>query len=291
MIDNRFPIVYIANRSGQVAALSLLSDQPASNIPSLRPLWEIELDIFGQPELLPLVDGGLLFGARDRLFAINSEGTLVWQKEEITEPTNWLLLPDSLLLSGNGYVGTADATGLDVWENAGGDWPENATPILAGNRLWLYNRDGLYQFDLESRTAALQYPLPRSLTSLGDIIGLSDGGILLAHADTADRRLLAFNADGSLRWERSYEDFISGSIRLIGLNGRVYLTNIDNRTQNNTFSIYAVDLTNAALSQIFIGGSRSGSLGETWVETAEDRLIINLDGGAMLALDPLKVNQ
>jgi hypothetical protein len=205
--------------------------------------------------------------------------------------TDWLLLPDSLLLSGNGYVGTADATGLDVWENAGGDWPENATPILAGNRLWLYNRDGLYQFDLETRTAALQYPLPRSLTSLGDIIGLSDGGILLAHADTADRRLLAFNADGSLRWERSYEDFISGSIRLIGLNGRVYLTNIDNRTQNNTFSIYAVDLTNAALSQIFIGGSRSGSLGETWVETAEDRLIINLDGGAMLALDPLKVNQ
>ncbi len=292
LLDNRFPIVYIANRSGQIAALSLLSDQSSPTTRALQSLWEIELDIFGQPDMLPLPNGGLLFFARDHLFALNSEGSILWQTEDISKPTDWLQLQDRLLLSAtgtSGYFGTADANGLHIWESANEDWPENSTLILARDQVWLYNRDGLYQLNLESQTAELKYPLPRGLTSLGDIIGLPDGGILLAHADTADRRLLAFNADGSLRWERSYEEFISGSVQLIEHNGRVYLTNIDNGTLNNTFSIYALDLTNAALTQIFIGGARAGNLGDTWIETAEDHLIININGGPMLAFDPLQV--
>ena len=292
LLDNRFPIVYIANRSGQIAALSLLNDQSNPATRSLEQLWEIELDLFGQPDMLPLPNGGLLFFARDRLIALSSEGAILWQTESIPKPTNWLSLPDSLLLSAtgsDGYFGTADATGLHIWENINENWrPDQATPIMAGNQIWLYNRDGLYQLNVASQTADLHYSLPRGLTSLGDIIGLPDGGILLAHADTADRRLLAFNADGSLRWERSYEDSITGSVQLIEHNGRVYLTNIDNGTLNNTFSIYAVDLTTAALTQIFIGGARSGNLGETWIITAEDRLIININGGQMLAFDPLQ---
>jgi hypothetical protein len=251
----------------------------------LQLLWEVELDIFGRTELLPLPDGGLLVAAQDQLIALNSEGTPLWQTEEIGDPAAWTLLDNGLLLSvagDEGFFGTADAAGLHSWENSrGNDWPPNSVPVIAGDRLWLYNRDGLYQLDLESGTADLQYALARGLASLGDIIGLPDGGLVLAHADTADRRLLAFNPDGSLRWERSYEEFITGSVQLVEQDGRVYLAN----DENGTFTLYAVDMTNAALAQIFVGGSRSGTEGESWVVTAEDYLIINITGGNILALD------
>jgi hypothetical protein len=290
MIDNAFPIVYIANRSGQLRALSLLSNGSETNTPTLRPLWEVELDVFGQPNLLPLTDGGLLFGTRDHLFAIDAEGMVLWEAEDVSGPTAWTLTPDGILLSATGsegYFGTADEAGLHLWENPGHDWPDNPTPVLAGERIWLYNRDGLYQLDLATQTAELRYTLPRGLTSLGDIVGLPDGGVLLAHADTADRRLLAFNGDGSLRWQRSYEGIVAGSVQLLEQNGRVYLTNIDNN--RDTFSLYTVDLNSATLTQIFYGGSRSGNLGRTWLAAAGDRLIININGGSMLALDPAEV--
>ncbi|MDX1502977.1 MAG: FAD-dependent oxidoreductase, partial [Thermoanaerobaculia bacterium] len=144
----------------------------------------------------------------------------------------------------------------------------------------------------ETHTADLQYALPRGLTAMGDILGLSDGSILLAHADTADRRLLYFNPDGSLRWERSYEEFITTSVQLIEQNGRLYLTNIDTGTQNDngaqsdTFSIYAINPTDASLTEIFYGGSRSSNLRETWILATENYLIINIEGGLMLAFDP-----
>jgi outer membrane protein assembly factor BamB len=285
LIDNRFPIVYIANRSGRIQALSLLSGQAEPTIPSLQSLWEIELDIFGRTELLPLPDGGLLVAAEDQLIALNSEGMPLWQTEEIDDPAAWTLPDNRLLLSvagDEGFFGTADAAGLNIWENSrGDDWPPNSVPVIAGDRLWLYNRDGLYQLDLETRTADLQYTLARGLASLGDIIGLPDGGLLLAHADTADRRLVAFNPDGSLRWERSYEGYITGSVQLVEQDGRVYLAN----DENGTFTLYVLDLSNAALTQIFVGGSRSGNVGESWVITAEDYLIINVAGGNLLALD------
>jgi hypothetical protein len=96
--------------------------------------------------------------------------------------------------------------------------------------------------------------------------------------------LLAFNPDGSLRWERSYEGYITGSVQLVEQDGRVYLAN----DENGTFTLYVLDLSNAALTQIFVGGSRSGNVGESWVITAEDYLIINIAGGNMLALDHIR---
>jgi outer membrane protein assembly factor BamB len=283
LIEDRHPIVYIADRSGRIQALSLLGSEAAPTVPLLQPLWEFELDIFGRTDLLPLVGGGLLVAADDRLFAVNSEGTLLWETEEVSGSITWAGLDDSILLSvagAEGFVGTADTDGLQIWDTAE-EWPENSIPVTAGERLWLYNREGLYQLNLESGTAELYYTLPRGLASLGDIVGLPDGGLLLAHADTADRRLLAFNPDGSLRWERSYEEFMTGSVRLVEQDGRVYLMN----DENNTVTLYAVDLNNAALTQLFIGGTRSDNLGESWVETAEGYLLISIAGGNMVALD------
>lgn len=282
-IDDRLPIAYIADRSGRIQAISLAGSEADPATPSLQPLWGIELDFFGRTDLLPLIGGGLLIAADDRLLAVSSEGVILWETEAVGGSITWARLDDSLLLSvagANGFMGTADAGGLQIWDTAA-NWPENSIPISAGSRIWLYNREGLYQLNGESGTAELHYMLPRGLASLGDVVGLPDGGLLLAHADTADRRLLAFNPNGSLRWERSYKNLITGSVQLVEQNGRVYLMN----DENNTVTLYAVDLNNAALTQVFIGGTRANSEGESWVVTAEDYLIISIAGGNMVALD------
>jgi murein DD-endopeptidase MepM/ murein hydrolase activator NlpD len=292
LIDNRFPIVYSANRSGQIEAHSLLNNQVDSSHPSLQLLWSLELDIFGQTDLLPLPGGGLLVAANDQFLAFNPEGTLLWERESVGDLSTWAMLNDNLVLAiggEDGFWGTADASGIEIWDDQG--IPDFSVLVAAGDRLWLYNRDGLYRFDWETKTADLHYPLARGLSYLGDIVGLPDGGVLLAHADTADRRLLAFNPDGSLRWERSYDETITGAVRLVEQDGGIYLTDDQTGTSNGVLSLYTLDLNNAALTEIFAGGSRSNSPGDSWVEAAENHLIINIAGGNLLALDPLQLQQ
>jgi hypothetical protein len=138
---------------------------------------------------------------------------------------------------------------------------------------------------METQTPDFHYPLPRGLPSLGDAVGLPDGGLLLAHADTAGRRLLAFDANGRLRWERSYEGIILGRVHLVALNGRVYLIAEDNGSSSRTITVYAVDLNNAALTLLFAGGSRSGNSADTWVMTAGNYLLLNIAGSNLLSLD------
>jgi hypothetical protein len=64
---------------------------------------------------------------------------------------------------------------------------------------------------------------------LGDAVALPDGGLLAAHVDQADARLIALNADGSLRWQRSYlpairaQSATQAKPRLVTTGGRVYL--------------------------------------------------------------------
>jgi hypothetical protein len=109
--------------------------------------------------------------------------------------------------------------------------------------------------------------------------------VLLAHADTADRRLLRFDSEGSLIWERSYEEAITGFVRLVEQNGQIYLINNDTGP-NNLLSVYAVGLEDAVISLIFSGGTRADEAGESWVVTAGNSLIISIGGGSMLALEP-----
>ncbi|MFZ0545108.1 MAG: peptidoglycan DD-metalloendopeptidase family protein [Candidatus Promineifilaceae bacterium] len=287
MLDDSLPILYAADRSGHIEALSLAGDETDSAAPSLQVLWEIELDVFGRTDLLPLPGGGLLAAISDHLFAIDAEGTLLWETDELGGSVSWASVDERLLLSvmgADGFTGTADAAGLHIWDTPE-DWPHNSIPIAAGDRVWLYNQDGLYTLNLESQTADLQYSFARGLASLGDVIGLSDGGVLVAHADIHDRRLLAFNADGSLRWEGSYEEAISGPVQLLEEDGRSYLLAEDNDGSSKLVRLYAVDMSNATLSELFVGGTRSDSLDDSWAITAEDSLIISIGGGNLLRLN------
>jgi murein DD-endopeptidase MepM/ murein hydrolase activator NlpD len=289
MIDPRFPIVYAAGRNGRIEALSLLRNgNETTAAPTLQPLWELDLDLFGTPHLLPLTGGGLVYVVREQFFAISAEGTLLWQNDSMGELVSWTTAGEQLVVStsgADGLFGTVDETGIQAWITTGEDWPVIGSPITAGSRLWHYNRDGLYRLDLETQTPDFHYPLPRGLPSLGDAVGLPDGGLLLAHADTAGRRLLAFDANGRLRWERSYEGIILGRVHLVALNGRVYLIAEDNGSSSRTITVYAVDLNNAALTLLFAGGSRSGNSADTWVMTAGNYLLLNIAGSNLLSLD------
>jgi hypothetical protein len=199
-------------------------------------------------------------------------------------PFDWLATEDRIILTVNGRQGpiyTLTASGLQ-------EWPVvlNGRPISVGDQIWLYASDGLYRLDPAALTADLLYQLPQSFLGLGSIIALPDGGALLAHREREDSRLIAFNADGTVQWQRSDDQLGSSESHLLLHNGRPYLflqTGSDITTQVH---LYTVDRQNSVLTHIFTGGTREPLLGGTWVVSLNDELLlINVGGGSMAAVD------
>lgn len=277
LLDANRSLVYLANRGGEVTALALAS-KPATR-------WTRELDdVVGTPLLLPLPEGGVAVAARHNLYGLDAAGDLLWTRHAVGQPLAWTRAGEQLLLAttaGAAPLWQIDAAGPRAW-NA----PAGATPLLAGGQVWLYGRDGLYRL-AATRTAVLHYPLPPGLTSLGDAVALTDGGVLLAHADRFDRRLLAFGADGALRWERSYDGRLHGRVRLLATDNAVYVVNEqENADGASALSVYALDLESATLTQIFAGGTRAPNAADTWLLADGERLLLNIGGGHMVALTP-----
>jgi hypothetical protein len=156
-----------------------------------------------------------------------------------------------------------------------------------GDQLWFYGVDGLYRLDLPTVSAELVYELPQSLLSMGDIMALPDGGILVDHRDRADRRLIVLEPDGSVRWQRSYAGLVEGNLRLLLLDEAVFVVAIQEGNGTGEVAIYALDLEEAALTHLFTGGTRLSLPEFTQVLPAgQDRLLINIGGGSMALLNP-----
>ncbi len=279
-LDALSPVVYVAGRAGWVEALRLPGDDGAG----LSSHWRVELDLFGTPTLIPLPQGGVLLAIREKLFALAPDGSIRWQSESLGQPLAWAAAGEELILSttgGDSPLWQIGQAGPEAW-----DAPAGGYPVVAGEQWWLYAGDGLYRLDAATRTAGLVYAFPRGMLALGDAVALPDGGLLVAHADAFDRRLVAFNADGSLRWERSYAGLLAGAQRLLVVEGAVYLVSHNDGGQVGEVSVYAVDVANAELRHIFVGGTRTSVPADTWALVAGQGLVINIGGGHMLALDP-----
>jgi len=164
---------------------------------------------------------------------------------------------------------------------------KNGRPVFVGDQVWLYDDDGIYRLQLEPPSVDLMYTLPRGSPMLGDMVPLPDGGgVLVAHTDRSDKRLIALNTDGTVRWQRSFSDITRGLQRLLVLDGRVYLVSHDSFALSNRISIFAIDLNGAELTHIFDGGSRSPWQGDSWALAIGDhRLLISIGGSGMAALD------
>ena len=253
--------------------------------PNLIQQWEMELPITSAPTLLPLPGGDLLVVTRSSMTAVSSTGTTLWSESLNSPLLDWHLSDDALYLTtdgNNGRLWRVQSSQAEMIAELGGKIaPRN-------NGLWLYQREGLYQIDFgDAPTANLVYPLSSGALNRGDLLALPDGSLLLAHADFADRRLLQFDENGRLTWERSYRAEISGDVTLHLVNGRPYLA----ASSSGLYTFYQLDQSQNRLTVVFEGGSRTPASNEMWVTAVSDnQLLINVGGGPLALFEPVSDN-
>jgi hypothetical protein len=119
------------------------------------------------------------------------------------------------------------------------------------------------------------------------MVALPDGGLLVAHRDGRDSRLIALNDDGTVRWERSYSGVLTGQQRLLLLDGRPFLVSQTGTSSSSAeISVLAIDLNDAELVRIFSGGTRNAKPGHTSAFAIDDeRILINIGGSRLVMLN------
>jgi outer membrane protein assembly factor BamB len=251
-------------------------------LPEFRPIWQTDEISTGIPSLLPLGDAGVVAAVGTQLFALSADGELLWQEELPSRPLAWAETDRQLILTTTGLEG---GTYLVAETGVVPFLPHLSGKVTGGARPFLYNETGVYQLDLEAETAELLYTLPQSLR-LGNMVALPDGGALVAHADTRDRRLLAFNADGSLRWQRSIAAVLDSLPQLAVANDQLYLLAEERQSAALTVPLFALDLETAVLTHLFDGGTLAGGFNDSGLSILGNGLLLNVGGAHLLAFDP-----
>ncbi len=289
-IDADRAVVYTGNQLGQVQAFGLSDLVSATHKSVPVPLWEIQLDTAGIPALIPLPGGGVALYMYQHLFGVSADGGLLWEQSPMDGPINWTLVQDRLILTSAG----ADAS---VWVIDRAGPPTQAARIggrlvAAGDQVFVYNSTGIYRLSPDLLSAYPLYPLPRAFPDLGDAVALPDGGLLVAHADQADARLIALNAEGTLRWERSYvpavreQSTATVKPRLMAAGSHVYLLLHNGISSSNITDIFFIDMNSAALTRIFTGGTRNLAPEDLWAFAVDgDHLLVNYGGSNVTALN------
>ena len=257
----------------------------ANRLPDLSPLWQTNLPLNSNTTLLPLPDSGVLVATRATMTAISGTGEQLWTIPLESQVLHWQLTANALFVTTDGNDGR-------LWRIT----TDEAIPIadLSGKlaateqTLWLYGRDSLHQIDITSENypATLIYTLPTAPISRGDLLMLPDGGLLLAHADSADRRLIQFSSDGRIQWQRSYAGQIEGNATLHLVNGQPFLAASIGSGANGRLNIYALDPTQQSLTRLFEGGSRTPISNDMWLTAvANNQLLVNVGGGPLALFD------
>ncbi len=271
--------IWIGQPTGELSAYLLPQEG------NLDAGWQLtlqaELDT-GQeflPALLPLPAGGILAAAAGQYQAYRTDGEKLWDAQGAA-PVEWVLDSHLYFTATDGSLWRAGLNGAEAIASASG-------PLFAlEGALFVYSRDGIYRLDPAQGVTEPFAQLPAS-TRPGSIAPLSGGGILVLHTDIYDTRLLAYEANGALRWERSVDHLGSFSADLVATGGRIYLVSQELRSASKRFSIYQVDPIGISLLKVFEGGSRRASLQSNWTLAVDaGRLFVNIDGGSLVLLDP-----
>jgi murein DD-endopeptidase MepM/ murein hydrolase activator NlpD len=281
--------IYIANQFGTLGAYRVIpSRERLNDVPPLEAIWTLELGYAGPPRLFPLPGGGLAVLSRGELFGVSPEGILQWLEADAGTLVGWLPRPDRVLLS------TVEGRGL-LWsltQEEASHIPVDPVgqPWLAENQAWWLAGDGLYTLDLQRGQTEQVYPLGRSVGE-GDVLPLGGGGLLIAHADLYDRRLLLFDTHGSLTWERSLGALPAGSARLVLFQERPYLLIETVDSNMGRAYLYEVDLEGDSLFLVFLGGTRSPDPGGSWMAVVGEYLLVQIGGGDLLWIDPVAAGE
>lgn len=277
LLDLDRQVLYISDSVAGLLAFAL-PDGKEFNSEGLEPFWEQKLPSSGRIDFMPLPGGGVLVSHRDTLSAFSPQGDLLWEEDQDGYLESWALANEWVVFTtsdDHAPLMTADADGLYIWEDA-----LSGIPLVADDQAWLYAEDGLYKLNLTAQTTRRVYDLPTTLMRRSTAFLLSDGGLILLHTDSADRRLLSFDSDGKLQWEFSIP--LEGEPHFFELDGEIILAIQPSYSARGTYKaieIFAVDPQQEKLTRIFEGGSRAFNPRTSWISTASDQgLLIHLGG-------------
>ena len=307
-------MVYVADQNGRVEAIQLPSPStenlPLASTPATRQKWKIRLDMIGIPTLMPLANGGLVASVRQwgvndtvegkrlsrtmKMFGISAAGEVLWEQHYPVSMADWTYADDHWMFVDEQLLFTSSVVDADIWtidEYGPTAWgvQVGGRLVLSGDTFFVYDVEGIYRLNPETHGVELLYALPRAFPALGDMVALLDGGLLVAHPDLRDRRLIALDGKGNLQWQRSYSEGVAGQPRLLSLAGRIHLALSNHTAAANEIAIYAIQSDGEEIIHLFSGGSRS-SVAEAASAIAldDDRILISYGGFGIAVLD---VNQ
>jgi hypothetical protein len=252
-------------------------------------VWEAKLGEAGSVTLMPLPGGGIVASFRQKIFGFSAAGTLLWERDSAARAFDWVLSDERLVFSTIGEGGsmwTADEAGLVAATE-----PTSGHLVVVDDQVLVLGTNGVYRLDLEALSVDLLYALPKGLLERMDMVALPDGGVLLTHVNTYDRRLIALNGDGTLRWQRSFARSIQGQEhRLLVMDGRPYFVSSDRSAASNGVAVHAVDADGARLTRVFVASGRNPRREGMWVSaTGDGRLLLSVSSGtgsgSIIALD------
>jgi outer membrane protein assembly factor BamB len=288
LLDSNRGVLYTTDSTAGLVAYALPKDDEDESLPEeLVPLWEYEIPSSSRMDLMSLPGGGTLVSYNDALRAISLQGDLLWEiEDEDSKLVSWALTEEILVFTTSNQdapLRTADADGVYLWEDG-----LVGRPLVAGDQIWLYAKEGLYRLNLSERTVQRVYVLPAEFMRRSTALPLQDGSLVLLHSDLADRRLLSFDAEGDLQWEFSVP--LAGEPKLFELKGRIYLlTKPFSSTRGNykTMEIFVIDPEQRQLVRIFQAGSRMFNPLGTWAnEVNGEQLLIQIAGNGRVLFNP-----
>jgi outer membrane protein assembly factor BamB len=123
-------------------------------------------------------------------------------------------------------------------------------------------------------------PLDRQTHNDGSLVTAWDGTVIVSHHGVIDRRLLAFNPDGTLRWERSIAALTAQAPELVAVGRRVYAVTTEG-------DVWWIDPQTGDTQRVLHGHRLDSLPGQIHIlVTNLSTLIIDYRGGRLIALDP-----
>jgi len=291
LLDVNQTMIYLATSPGMLQAFSVpaleAAGAPAGSEDLPDRFWQINLERPSSSTVLPLPGGGVVAATRDQLSAISESGEILWEHEPIGSVVGWAKINEALIITTadeQSPLWSVDETGAIAW-----DALVSGKPAALGDQVFLYSEEGVYRLDADARSTELIYALPKGILTWGDVIHTDGKDLLVVHNDPDDRRLLALDPDGVLRWERSLGDLPSGPVQLLEVNDQAYLMVQQVTSSTNGVKLYAIDTDRAELTLIFKGGTRTpvSNPEVTWAHTVnEETIVFNIGGGGLVAIKP-----
>ncbi len=225
--------------------------------------------------LLPLPGGGVAVQQGNELIGLSPRADRLWTVPLSDAIFDYVFDRDRILLTTTGDQAAMYALEAGQLTKVA---EISGKITLSRERVFVYNPTGVYW--LNEDAVELMLPLDDARFTDGQVVTADDGTLLVAHRGYSDRRLIALNPDGSLRWERSVQGLGRSLPRLVKIGRQVYAV-----TSNG--DVLLIDLATGESQRVFDGGGLTFLSGQPWTQVLTNgRLAFDFRGGRLIVLDP-----